>query len=154
MTLVVPNHEGGIMPTCSRTATTLDAKMLAGLIAADDVADEDLRSLSGQQVAEELGFRCFLRYLRDDQKGSFFNGTRRKQYVTPTPYAPDEACRWLALVSPWIMRRYVLMLDPALIDRPILGPRAIAGGFGIEYILPEGFPVKSIANPGFELEVT
>ncbi|WP_159083214.1 hypothetical protein [Streptomyces sp. P3] len=142
------------MLTCSRTATTLDAKMLAGLIVPDWISDEKLREISGQDVANEIGGRCLLRYLRPEQMGSFFAGTSRKQYVTPTAYTPDEASRWLALVFPWILRRHVLLIDPKKIDRPVRGPRAIAGGFGIEYVLPEGFSAEAIANPGFDLEVT
>ncbi|MFD4551164.1 hypothetical protein ACFVXA_05250 [Streptomyces sp. NPDC058246] len=140
------------MQTCSRTATILDAKMLAGKIESELVPDDKLREIP--DVVEEFGQRCLLRYIRDDQKGTFGSGTKRKQFVTLTPYTPEEASRWLALKWPWLERRHVLILDPKKISRPILGPRSIAGGFGIEYVLPLGFPFDAIANPGYDLEIS
>nr|WP_162934356.1 hypothetical protein [Streptomyces scabiei] len=135
-------------------ATALDGKMLAGKIAEEDTPIESLREISGDATFAELGGRSLLRYLRNDQKGSLTGGSHRLQYVTPTPYTPEEASLWLALMWPWVLRRYVLVLDPRKIDRPIRGPRVISGGFGIEYILPDGFPASAIANPGYDLEVT
>ncbi len=142
------------MSTCSRLATVLDIRMLAGRVAEEDTPIDALREISGNDAFVEIGRRGLLRYLRNDQKGSLTGGSNRLQYVTPTPYTPEEASRWLALMWPWVLRRYVLVLDPRKIDRPIRGPRVISGGFGIEYILPKGFPAAAIANPGYDLEVT
>ncbi|GGQ80399.1 hypothetical protein [Kitasatospora griseola] len=130
--------------------------MLKGLIANEWTPDEKLRRSSGPTVADEISGRCLLRYLRPDQRGAFFKGITRKQYVTVTAYTPEEASVWLALVFPWVRRQCLLLIDPTELgdDTPVMGPRAILGGFGIEYILPNGFPAESIAEPGCELEIT
>ena len=94
-------------------------------------------------MAAELGGRLLLRYLTPAQVGSFTNGSDREHYVTPTPYAPDEAIRWLALPGVTVPREHALVLDPASID-VILGPRKVRWGGGIEYILPDGFPKAAL----------
>lgn len=141
------------MSTCSRLTTTLDGQMLQGKISGEWVTDTSLKEKTGGEVSEELGGRYLLRYLRDDQKGSFFAGESRPQFLTPSPYAPEEASIWLALFFPWIVRRYVILVDPKQVGRPIRGPRAIFGGFGVEYLMPEGFPAEAVVHPG-NLEIT
>ncbi len=121
-------------------------------IAPQDTPDEQLAPKSGGEVAQELSGRYLLRYLLLKQIGVFTGGTPSKTYVTPTPLAPEETVKWLALPAAHRLRRYVLLINPARlpVEYRILGPRWVRLGGGIEYILPDGFPGEAIANIGTE----
>jgi len=141
--------EGGDM-AAPRLATWLDVKMLQRngcQIAPPGTPNSQLPVNPGPQVAQELGNRYLLRYLLDSQLTAFLNGTSAPQYVTPTPYGPRDAVRWLALPAPNLPRRYALLLDPSLIP-DIGGPRWVQFGGGIEYFLPNGFPASAIVDVG------
>lgn len=128
--------------TCSRLATTLDEVRLAAapvMPVPFDTDDADLPKWTGREVSEHLGGRLLLRYLTPVQVGTMTGGTSDVQYVTPTPYAPDEAISWLALPAPTVPRQHALVLKPEVVD-VILGPRVVRWGGGIEYLLPNGFP--------------
>lgn len=106
---------------------------------------------TGQQVKVELGGRYLLRYLLSHQVGIHIQGTHESQWVTPTPYAPDETVSWLALPAPMQPRTFVMLLDPKEIDE-IWGPRWVRLGRGIEYYLPNGFGKNALAFP-WEIQV-
>jgi hypothetical protein len=144
--------------TARLLATNLDRHMLEerGTVILPGVTpDHAVPSKSGAEVFEELGGRCLLRYLLPGQgdtaeKLSQIQG--RVQWVTPTPYSPEETIAMLALPAPEQLREYVLILDPRRI-REIQGPRRILLGHGIEYILPNGFPQEALVLP-WPTEVT
>jgi hypothetical protein len=154
------------MGTSSRLATVLDAEMLRqkGVnIFAPGTSLVQMQTSPHQPVniSSHLGERYLLRYLLPHQVGTLLNGTPRRQYVTPTPYAPEETGSWLALPSPNQPRPYVLLLDPTQL-RDVYGPRWVQMGGGIEYILAQGFRPGAIVNmspdpsttpPRWELEV-
>jgi len=77
------------------------------------------------------------------QLGRFRDGTSDPQYVTPTPYAPEETVSWLFLPRPESDRLFVMALDASKIPQ-IQGPRWVRCGKGIEYMLPAGFPRDAI----------
>jgi len=136
--------------TCSRLATMLDADMLGRHgtpIAPPGTPDVDLQrnySKTGNRVSWELGGRYLVRYLTVSQVTYFAKGNETKRdellkkenYVTPTPYSPEEAVAWLALPSPHELRYYALFLKPEIIPE-IWGPRWVRMGGGIEYIVPQ-----------------
>jgi hypothetical protein len=105
--------------------------------------------LSGMQLVKDLsnqlGKRYLLRYLLPHQLGTLLNGTSNRQYVTPTPYAPEETVSWLALPAPDQPRPYVLVLDPKKLT-DVYGPRWVQMGGGIEYILDKGFLADAIVS--------
>jgi hypothetical protein len=110
--------------------------------------DRRLPRKTGQLVARELGGRPLLRYGRMEQLTDFHMGSDRVHYVTPTPYAPSDASQWLALPRLTESRIGVGLIDPLKLgDRPVLGPRWVWLGGGIEYVLPEGFPPEAAALP-------
>jgi hypothetical protein len=129
--------------SASRLATTLDQEMLGAhhvVIASHTTPDSQLPLKTGRSVASELGGRLLLRYLIPSQLGAFDSGSvGRQHWVTPTPYSPQDASVWLALWNGWVLRRFVMLLDPGFIPH-IKGPRWIRFGHGIEYLLPNGFP--------------
>jgi hypothetical protein len=127
----------------SALATNVDAFAINGLIQPAETPQNYLRRATGRQVAQELGGRVLLRYVLPHQLGAFTSGSRRAHYVTPTPYAPTEAGRWLALPRVGDPRTHVLWLNPGGI-RQIWGPRWVLGGRGIEYFLPQGFGRKAL----------
>ena|SRR5579884_2114220 len=134
------------MSSASQLATNLDEEMLLSRgisIASSTTPDSMLPSKSGRAVAAELGGRLLLRYLQASQVGLYTKGSSRRHWVTPTPYAPDDTVRYLALPDPTQKREFVLWLMPEKIEE-ILGPRWIRGGVGIEYVLPKGFPLNSL----------
>jgi hypothetical protein len=112
----------------------------------------------GTEIATELAGRKLMRLLTRRQVGAFTGGSTRETYVTPTPYDPREAVRWLLLPEPRVPRTHLLFLDPAQIPL-VIGPMWVAWGRGIQYILPAGFPETAIIVPGaprgrWEVEVT
>lgn len=128
----------------------LDAEMLArhGVsIAPPGTPDASLPSKSGRRVAWELGVRYLLKYVFDWQIDVITKGTEKKQYVTPTPYSPEDVMTWLALPAPNQPRKYVLVLKAEAV-RDIKGRRWIRFGGGIEFILPAGFSADAIADVG------
>src|SRR5690242_20129012 len=78
----------------------------------------------------QLGGRYLLRYLLRSQLGTLTSGTSQTQYVTPTPYAPEETITWLALPPTAGYREWVLLLDPGQLTH-VRGPRWIRLGGGI-----------------------
>jgi hypothetical protein len=101
----------------------------------------------GTDVADELCGRKLMRFITRGQVGAFVGGTSKETFVTPTPFDPREAVRWLLLPEPLKPRTHVLFLDPAQIPL-IIGPLWVAPGRGIQYILPSGFPAAAIIVPG------
>jgi len=102
-----------------------------------------------------LNGRLLLRYVPATRLGLYANGSDDQHWLTPTAYDPCSAQSWLALPSPQILRRHVMLIDPfeVLADsRPIAGPRWVRFGGGIEYLLPRGFPKSALAL-GWEMEV-
>lgn len=108
-------------------------------------------------VAREPAGKKLLHFVHPDKLGTFRNGSTRETFVTPTPYAPDEAPSWLQMPAAWVHRTHLLILDPAYIPA-IQGPVWVATGRGIQYILSFGFPAAAIIVPGapsgaWEIEV-
>lgn len=156
------------MGTASWLATFLDQAMLEGsglTIEPRLTREKDLAVLEDESdVKNKLKGRRLLRYLLPYQVGWFKSrpGISRalwrneRQYVTPTPYSPEETISWLFLPSPRQPRTYVLVLDPIKIVRAgkkIRGPRWVRLGKGIEFILPDGFPEDAVVG-GWEMQVT
>src|SRR3954447_25306557 len=102
------------MGTCSLLATTLDLEMLVARVAISplNTPDNVLTIRPGQAVANDLGGRFLVRYLRPNQLNWFNNGTDWNQWVTPTAYAPEEAGPWLALPVNQGNPTHALLLDP------------------------------------------
>jgi hypothetical protein len=121
-------------------------------IAARNVPDALLPAKTGAEVAREVGDRLLLRYLLPEQVGLFQVGSSKLTFVTPTAFRPEDTVSYLALPAAGKPRSYVLLLDPRKIDRMILGPRWIRGGRGIEYLLPDGFPVGALVLP-WEIQI-
>jgi hypothetical protein len=138
------------MGTSSWLATWIDEKYLldrgATIWPPIDVAGRP-PTRTGTEAAAELGPRKLLRYLLPHQVGGFRTGSDLETYATPTPYTPEETLAWLVLPAASAPRPYALILDPALIPT-IQGPLLVAGGRGIQYILPDGFPEEAIVVPG------
>jgi hypothetical protein len=92
----------------------------------------------------------------DSQIDAFRQGSRAVEFVTPTAYAPWESISALALPGATRPRTHVLVLDPRRIDA-ICGPYRCQLGFGIEYLLPFGFPATAIVahtnSGGWAIEV-
>jgi len=137
-------------------ATQLDVEMLSTLgitIAASSTPDSSLQVWNGPDFAKEVP-RLLVRYLRKGQVGRLTGGSDRPQWVTLTPYAPDDLISWLALPAPLDPPSHCLLLDAAQLDpRPILGPRWVRLGGGIEFLLPGGFPPQAVVPLGWEIEI-
>ena len=99
----------------------------------------------GNTLKTQLGGRYLVRYLRGDQVGNLVNGIRTRQYVSPTPYSPGEAVKWLALPRPNCPPKFVLLLITDHL-RNIRGPRYVLLGGGIEYILEDGFDKNALVS--------
>ena len=122
-------------------------------IAAASTPDTALDVRDATDLAKALP-RLLLRYVRPHQVGSFTGGTFDPQYVTVTPYSPDEAVCWLALPNPLDPPRHVLLIDPGLMkDHRVAGPRWVRLGNGVEFILLDGFPKHASVAPGWEVEI-
>lgn len=134
----------------------LDQEMLEDVsritIAARTTPNDALPRKSGAEVANELRGRVLLRYLVGERINSYQPGSPQLLYTSPTPFAPSDLSSWLALPSPEIARTFVTMLDPAQIH-VILGPRWVRRGKGIEYLLPQGYPIEAIIL-GWPIPVT
>ena len=140
--------------SCGYLATKLDIEMLLkqGVnIASVGIPDEELPKKTGLEVARELCGRPLLRYLRRQDVGRYLYGDSNRHCTTPTPYASEDLIGFLNLPDPASRRTHFLLLDAAKVDE-IRGPRYIAWGGGIEYVLPEGFPQEALVNPwGIEI---
>jgi hypothetical protein len=71
------------------------------------MTDHDLPERPGAEVSDELGGRYLLRYMRAAQVGTLTGGSTLPQWVTPTPYSPDEAISWLMLPDPLVPRTHL-----------------------------------------------
>ena len=127
--------------SCGHFATRLDLEMLLAqgvTVSASHVPDEDLPCKTGEEVARELAGRPLIRYLRREDVSRYVFGDENRHCATPTPYSVEDLICFLNLPDPLSARTHCLLLDPSRIPK-ILGPRYIAWGGGIEYILPDGF---------------
>ena len=118
-------------------------------IAPADTADRDLLhrwTKPGPRVSKELGGRYLIKYMPTAQVGRFVDGARGLHWTTPTPYGVDSLTIFLALPHPTMLRTHALLLLPARIEQ-IAGPRWVRHGFGVEYLLPDGFSKSAIATP-------
>lgn len=131
----------------ARLATILDQEMLEGRgveIASRVTPDARLPKKSGEEVFAELGGRFLVRYLLKEALQTATQGTTKVTYVTPTPYSPTDAVELLMLPAEDRQREHAMLLDPRKISE-VLGPRWVQGGFGIEYLLPQGYTQEAIA---------
>jgi hypothetical protein len=132
--------------TCSRIAMVIGSEMLSNNGIHIYPQGTPLTGMSPvNNLSTQLSGRYLLRYLLPHQLGRFLNGTSTRQYVTPTPYAPEETASWLALPAPDQPRPYDLVLDPTQLH-DVFRPRWVQMGGGIEYILNTGFLSNAIAN--------
>ena len=147
------------MGTCSLLATRLDSEMLTRMgvtIYPSGTPDVSMNRKDGPTVSNELCGRYLLKYLLPWQLPLFDLGREaelgiyleRSQFLTPTPYSPEETVPSLALPVPDQPRYDVMLIDPAAITTPILGPRWVRLGSGIEYVLPDGFDLNAVVNVG------
>ena len=133
--------------SCSFLSTQLDLDMLGKhrvMVASSFVADAAL-PCTGVEVSRELGGRLLIRYLRRQDISRYIYGDANRHCTTPTPYSPADLISSLNLPDPTTRRTHYLLLEPSKIAE-ILGPRHIAWGGGIEYILPKGFHVDALVN--------
>lgn len=140
--------------SCAKIATYLDEEMLTTstvTIAESHGPDDNLPRKAGDQVEKEISGRYLLRYLTRREIGQYLRGNGNKHFVTPTAYSSSDCISWLALPAVNVRRTHVLLLKPSEI-KEIWGPRRIKGGFGIEYLLPYGFPQQALAF-AWELEI-
>src|SRR3989338_37936 len=138
------------MTTTSWMATLFDARMIERRpknirIAPPGTSVGALSILNGNALRKQLGGRYLFRYLRSNQIGQLVNGVGTRQYVSPTPYSPGEAVKWLALPRPNYPPTFVLFLIPDHL-RNIRGPRYVLLGGGIEYILEDGFDKNALVS--------
>ena len=142
--------------TNSRLATLLDEFMLVqasvGAIYPSGTLNAQMIPKDGAAVSNELGGRYLCRYLTPVRAVQPLTATSMSTYVTPTPFTPNEAGRWLAVPAPTVLRTHVILIDPGQLSLaqgyPILGPKWVRGGLGIEYVLPAGYPVNAIVPVG------
>nr|WP_144298666.1 hypothetical protein [Streptomyces sp. TLI_235] len=135
-----------MVTSVSNLAVHLDLHMIGpGAIHPCDVPDNRLPVLEGAELVAQLKGRKLLHFVALGNVGSFRNGTTRPIFTTPTPYPPDELIGALALPGVGIPRMHVIVLEPARLDR-VAGPRHVAWGRGIEYILLDGFKEDAIAS--------
>ena len=134
------------MGTSSRLATWLDLEMLrvnGASLQAPFTPDRLLPHVP--DLSNEIGGRAVIRYLRANQLRRFLQGTQDAQYVTPTPYSPEEAVKWLATPYANMDLSYALLLDSTKLN-DVVGPRTVRLGGGIEYILTSGFGPDAILD--------
>lgn len=132
------------MGTNSRLATILDVGMIGpARIRPASTPIDQLPTVT--DLAGELGGRYLLRYLASGQVGRLRGGVGDPQFVTPTPYAPEETISWLALPAPTELREFVLLLQPERLT-DVVGPKWVWMGGGIEYVLLNGFSADAIVD--------
>lgn len=134
--------------SCGSLSTHLDIEMLRKVgvnVSSSSVPDSGLPAKSGMEVERELSGRPLIRYLRKEDVKKFVFGDANRQCVTPTPYSVADLVSFLNLPDPTTKRTHYLLLEASKIQE-VLGPRRIAWGGGIEYILPKGFPIEALLN--------
>lgn len=137
-------------------ATAADERMLANHAVPVAQATTEFGGLASPSstVAWSLGGRYLYKYLLPADL-EVFSAPRpidpdylfKAHFMTPTTYAPKDAAQWLSFPSPERLRKYVLLINPALVP-VIRGPRRVLMGMGLEYYLPDGFPEVAIASIG------
>ncbi len=135
--------------SCGNLATKLDIEMLVkrGIhIYSSSTPDSLVLRRPGTEVADELCGRPLIRYLRKKDAGLYLHGDANRHFTTPTPYSSEDLTGFLNLPDPLLRRTHFLLIDPAKLPE-IQGPRYIAWGGGIEFILPKGFSKDALINP-------
>lgn len=112
-------------------------------------------SLPPADLANELGGRCLIKYLRKGAhtRYSLTSGITHFpgiHYLTPTPICASQLIQVLNL-PPYPTPRYALLLDPNKLTAH--GPRRIRTGRGFEYLLLNGFNADAIMKPGWPVKV-
>ncbi len=102
---------------------------------------------SGADVANELQGRLLLKYLRRRDLGRLNEGSSYESWAAITPYCSEDIAGWLQLPFKRDPRRHVLLIDPARVPL-VAGSYWMAGGCGIQYYLPAGFPGEAVVVPG------
>lgn len=143
------------MEPVTRLAFHLDLSALQARripVADENVDDDDLPYCN---PADQLHDRLLIKYIREDEVEKY-SAMRGKSHfpgchhVTPTPIACSDLKAALAL--PLKKRpKYALLLLPEKLTS-VRGPRRITGGYGIEYVLEDGFTSDAIAKPTWALE--
>lgn len=144
------------MESVSRLAVHLDTQMLLlnGVKISDETTrDEDLPACD--DPVNQFHGRLLIKYLRKESYQyysslsgvDFFPG---RHFLTPSPVAKKDLVPALNL-PPLDRPVYALLLDPVRLDN-LVGPRRIAGGYGIEYLLLDGFGSDAIAYPQWAQE--
>jgi hypothetical protein len=144
------------MEAVSRLAAYLDVQMLLrrGVKIHDEiVADEDLPVCA--DAAAELGGRFLIKYLRAHEESryntlagvAFFDGPH---WFTPASLAGKDL-RVALNLPPADRPQRALLLQPELLP-DVRGPRRIAGGIGVEYVVLNGFPAEAIVPPRWPME--
>ncbi|WP_369033250.1 hypothetical protein [Streptomyces adonidis] len=130
----------------STLATHLDLHMIGpSEVQGCHVPDHLLPVLEGAALAVQLKGRKLLHFVTLDNLGSFRDGTSRPIFTTPTPYNPGDVIGALALPGAGLPREHVIVLEPTKLEQ-VAGPRYVAWGQGIEYILLNGFKRDAIAS--------
>jgi hypothetical protein len=140
----------------TQLAVRLDITMLQArgiAIADEDVPDANLPFCN---PADQLGDRLLIKYLRPDEaeKYSILSGVSMfsgRHFVTPTPIAARDLVSVLALPPLGKRPCWLLLLRPEKL-LAVKGPRRIQGGYGVEYVLEDGFSTLAIAEPGWVRE--
>jgi hypothetical protein len=149
----IAGARGGIvdnMASAAWLATELDSRMLNKGIAPVGTPVDSLPVRPGSEVAAELGGRLLLRYVPFQLVHEQYRDTMT--FVCPTPYASEDLGSYLAMPNPTLLREFVIVLDPAKLDR-IAGPRWCDLGQGIEYILTSGYTPDTIIAPGWAVRI-
>lgn len=143
------------MDAVTALAVQLDIAMLQNQgvdIASEDTPDDDVPYCN---PADHLGHRLLIKYVRADEADKFnkltgvshFSG---RHYLTPTPIACRDLMRVLAL-PPTKRPQWALLLRPDRLTS-VRGPRRIKHGFGVEYILEDGFSSDAMDDPPWVCE--
>ncbi|MFI0827282.1 hypothetical protein ACH4Q7_22820 [Streptomyces roseolus] len=95
--------------------------------------------------------RLLVHYLWPGRREDFSQGIERKMWVTTTAYSAEDASPYLRLPFPDVLRRSVILIDPLKV-RGLRGPKHVARGGGIEFLLPFGAPAEAIME-GMEVKI-
>ncbi len=106
-------------------------------------ADQDLPP--AHNLVQQLGGRYLLCCIREAQLGDLLKGPNDRRWASPTPYSPDEVFTHLAPLFQAERRDFFIMLAPSRLTN-VSGPRWVKDGFGIEYILNDGFTPEAIVG--------